>query len=165
MKYKYPVLIGVAILLLIAGLVICFTNKDDRSKEKEVDLKFEELVMFCQENQKEIEAVSDEILSIIDTDMSLTDVDSVAEQITNPEWARISETLEVNYPVNEEDTGNKLYYFYESFEKGRYVLKVLYIDADKESAESYISNRFNPVDRIQKINEHLYVCLIEQMMT
>lgn len=165
MKYKYPVLIGVAILLLIAGLVICLTNKDDRSKEKEVDLKFEELVMFCQENQKEIEAVSDEILSIIDTDMSLNDVDSVAEQITNPEWARISETLKVNYPVNEENTGNILYYFYESFEKGRYVLKVLYIDADKESAESYISNRFNPVDRIQKINEHLYVCLIEQMMT
>lgn len=58
--------------------------------------------------------------------------------------------LKINYPVNEEDTGHKLYYYYQSFEKRQYILKVSYIDADKENAESYISNRFDPIDRIQK---------------
>lgn len=165
MKHKYPILICVTILILMISVVIHFIKKEAILTENEVDLKFEELVMFCEVNQKEIEAVSDEILSMIEKDMSLTDVDEVVKQISNPDWARISGILKVNYPINEEYTGNKLYYYYHSFEKGKYVLKVLYIDADKEMTEDYISSRFNPIDRIQKINEHLYVCLIEQMMT
>lgn len=129
--------------------------------EKELEEKKTELTKICEENQEELELISEEIFSMLETDGVLIEgmtweiAEEKMKQIKNTEWDRLSEQLQPLYPFGEKNPEGKVYYCYWAGEP--YVLKALYIR--DEGAEEYLQERFSSDEPYIKINEHLYVCV------
>ena len=145
MKCRYQVMINVVILAFATSCIIYFIKIDNEKNNlsvhyliseelEEIDKEYEELIEFCEENQEEIGAISEEFLSI-------------------PDWARISETLGFSYNADkpwlvEYSHGSKYGYYW----------RVFYMVENDEEIERFLSCRYQ-IYWYQKINDHLYVCL------
>ena len=114
MKYRYQVMINVVILALATCCIIYFIKIDNEKNNssvhyltseelEEIDRVYEELIKFCEENQKEIGAISEEFLSIMKADMPYEEYIELENRITNPDWARISGTLKFVYSEDNAD--------------------------------------------------------------
>ena len=168
MKYKYQVMINIVILLLEACFIICFIEIDkmnDLSEhlvyiefQDELNKKYEELIRFCNENQEEIEHISEEFSSIMEADMPYEEYIELKNKITNPDWKRISQTL--NFKYDADRPWFVEYYCDElSWKISKYIFKVFYIVEEKAVTDAYMNNIYYGHDRFQKINDNLYVCI------
>ncbi|MBD5135899.1 MAG: hypothetical protein HDT39_08055 [Lachnospiraceae bacterium] len=169
MKYRYQVMINVVILALATCCIIYFIKIDNEKnnssvyyltseEREEIDKEYEELIKFCEENQEEIGAISEEFLSIMEADMPYEEYIELENRITNSDWARISETLGFSY------NADKLWLVeYSHGSKYEYYWRVFYMVEDEEEIERFLSCRYLKY-RYQKINDHLYVCLDRRQM-
>lgn len=182
MRKKYAILILILVLLTILIIVSLIVNKyrirnqeekqiqvemekdnKQKSREEELEEKKQELIKLCEENQEEFEVISEEMLEMLEVDGKMKDditwrvVDSIGNQVKNPEWERLSEFLIPYYPLDESEPEGKIYYQYWS--RSPYALKILYINVDEQEALEYLSVRFDSDKYFIRINEHLYVCI------
>lgn len=154
-------MINIVILVLSTCFIIYFIEVDkmnDLSKQLEyiefkdkVNKKYEELIKFCEENQEEIVAISEEFISIMEVDMSYKEYIELENRITNPNWIKISQTLRFD-----EVRPWLVQYYYDSWDT--YICTVFYMVEDEEVIDEFLSCRYQKY-LYKKINDHLYVCL------
>ncbi|MDE5781744.1 MAG: hypothetical protein K2I03_09790, partial [Lachnospiraceae bacterium] len=144
----YQVMINIVILAFEACFAIYFREieidkMDDLSKylayselEDEYDKMSGEFIIFCEENQKEIEAISEEFSSIIEADMPYEEYIELQNKITNPDWARISEKLSFRYNADKPWLV-EYYYGNLNWKTSEYIFKVYYIDKEKLNLDEY----------------------------
>jgi hypothetical protein len=178
-KGKKSIIITAIILLFVVVVLIILIKKEQNSITNETylnesimedynmlredaELYFKQVIEFCEQNQEEIAIVSIELLSLIKNGDTYDQIISHVDRITSTEWKKLSETLSVQPMSSIPNPMGKIYFFYESI--GPFTLEVLYVDETEEDIETYLEMHFEPMDRIQKINENLYVCLTEQQM-
>ncbi|MDE6232325.1 MAG: hypothetical protein K2M60_03125 [Lachnospiraceae bacterium] len=161
MKYRYQVMINIVILVLSTCFIIYFIKVDkmnDLSKQLEyiefedkVNKKYEELIKFCEENQEEIVAISEEFLSIMEVDLPYDECIELKNKITNPDWSRISQILnfyDADKPWFVKYRCGKLYW-----KTSEYIFEVFY---SAEEVDACMNGTCRHMF-CQKINDHLYV--------
>ena len=177
MKY---LIIYISLLILVVSSYGCVSNEQDEKligdpKEVEeltdkdiVEEKFQKLINYCKDNEDIITAVSDEMLEIVSSrgerGITYNNYKEVVDSVENPDYEFLAKTLKLDPPSGTEVEENKVFYFNSAFDNGLYKLGVLYIKEDKVNVEEYLSIRYKSVDRIEKINDCIYVIMEEEMM-
>jgi hypothetical protein len=143
------------------------TPKEDQydylEVREEVYQRYEELIAYCKDYQEEIGAVSEEILTILEPYPSYEELVALPGNIQNADWPMLSETLFINYPINEiEDYGNKVHFI--NLSKSPFILEVIYIIDDEEYINIYLGNYLqSKYGDAERINDHLYVVVKERV--
>ena len=175
MKHKYKII--VCMIVIIAGSAASFFQSIQCSvwlkayKEEiafeEAYMAYEKMITFCEKNQNELVAVSDQYLSKISKAVSQEEIIDSCRQFTDDsktEWLSDKMSLKcTNYKASDK---NRLQYHCKSFytldefnEKIYCNVEVLYIDEEEGRVEEYMDE--SPVYYRHKVNDHLYVLLME----
>lgn len=134
---------------------------------EEAYMTYEKMIAFCEKNQKELVAVSDQYLSKISKSVSQEEIIDLCRQFMDDskiEWLSDKMSLKcMNYKASDK---NRLQYLCKSFytldefnEKIYCNVEVLYIDEEEGIVEEYMDEC--PINYWYKVNEHLYVLLME----
>lgn len=187
MKRKYLIMIisTIVVIAIIAIGTICFPyyrrqkmRYNYTRMKSEASKAFEEMVIFCEENQDELEAYSSRYLAMKNPDMSHEERKKLEKQIEEEldcKW--IFEEISVSYPKRVKDMDDVIVYKYKKFEYFDYeyqvirssIIEIFYVEEEMEqqefeemySEEVYVYSPYDGLDESKKINEHLYVCMSE----
>lgn len=178
MKKKYLVTI-ILIIAAIAIGTICFPflrrQKEiyEHSRmESEASKAFEEMVIFCEKNQNEIEAYSSRYLTMKNPDMSYEELGKLEKQIEEEldcKW--MFEEISVRYSGQISGKDGVILYNYKKFEHIDYeyevicsrTIEIFYVEEEvlQQEFEEMYFNAAGPyiLCELKKINAHLYVCI------
>lgn len=179
MKRKYANLIVVPIVVIAIGIIAFLLLNLNELKAKyeihrmEEDSKkdFDEIVVFCEENQKEIEAYSKRYISMKRQDMTYEELEKLEKQImVDRKCAGLFEKISVCYSGDWEkrsgiiiyDDG-KIFGYENKYGNDFRIVEILYTDdeiSEQEDIESYFFNSPIVIYDLKKISAHLYVCII-----
>ena len=158
------------LLIFIIGLgcFIYFKAEQEairKSDKLDAEKEFKELISYCNQNNDDIEEISEEVNKIIKDNGSINYAQDIVSQITNPKWKQLSEKLEISYPEDFNLSYNMVSYHYRFNQgEGPYSLYVVYFNESEENIQDYLAERFVSPSRYTKVSDHLYVCLFERQL-
>ena len=175
-KYFYRIIVGIQAICIIAIIFAVYNlldlkyRREDKYNEVIKSYKyaqsiadrnkdFDEMVDFCENSQKEIELFSKIYIS--------SDKPEISSQKHKDLVKQIAEELDCNFLINtisidnenynKENYKNVVTYYYKSNR-----IYIAYIDKEEECEISYNNFWYSDcyIDRVKKINNHLYVYIL-----
>ncbi len=179
MKRKYLNIIIAPIVIIGIGIIaFYFLNLNELIAKYEIhrmeeDSKkdFDEIVVFCEESQREIEAYSKRYISMKHQDMTYEELEKLEKQImVDMKCTGLFEKISICYSGDWEkrrgiiiyDDG-KIFGYENKYGNDFRIVEILYTDeeiSEQENIESYFFKSPIVVYDLKKINAHLYVCII-----
>ena len=172
MKKKCLIIVTSLIAVTVISIIFFLAfrelklNYEHSMVEAEVNKVFEEMIAFCEENQKELEVYSSRYISTKHLDMSYKELQRLERKVADDldcKW--MFEYISVRYTGEwEKEEGVILYRYkmeeYLDYEYG--IVEVLYINKEMSEQEVKEIHFFEDpaiLRNIKKINSHLYVCV------
>ena len=180
MKKKYLIIV-ISIIAAIAIGIKCSPILREKKSHYEYSLMvenvnkaFEEMVAFCEENQKEIEAYSIRHLALAQPDMSYEERMKMEKQIMEEldcKW--MFENISVSYNMDLDGTEGIALYEYKRFNyvdldgvENPSTIEIFYFEkgiSQQDFEEMHFFEDPYILKDIKKINAHLYVCVRGRM--
>ena len=123
---------------------------------------YEKLTEYCREHEDMYMEISEQVFDYLEEGLSINEACTAMENNATPEQKELLEQTNLRYPgykgniedaIFQELEGNGLYYF---MKDGYVNVKAIYIYEYSEETEKYILS--TEYTKIEKINNHLYVC-------
>lgn len=175
MKKRYVIIVLLLIwtVIMIARFIIRSLPNQAQSEyeaymnemyEKGLTVKaqFDDAVIYCKEHEEDLMKVSESFLEQYHEyyeDITPEETNKIAQNNTSLEWTGLSEKLSLRYLTGY--NGNRVYYLYAG--GGNSILCIVYLDADDSKVYDFDIGSETCLQK-EKINDHLYVCLLQDQM-